>query len=162
MNKKTILLTILILLIIFVSFLIGKKIFFNQSSNTDVINSDQSNLNTNTVDKNTNQQNPSNKNLGTKITVDEKGRILIYYTDKGFNPSSVTIPANSVVKFINNSEGAMRMANSYPDPKNAYRGFGQDASVPKGGTYIFRFSDKGVWMYKNLNSPQNTGEINVI
>jgi|GEM_PF-3184169 len=90
--------------------------------------------------------------------------VIVTYTDSGFIPPVVEVTAGGSVTFINSSSKPLWVTSeNHPTAKaQIYRGFDQGKSVPSGGTYIFNFTQVGVWGYKNLNLGDHLGAVSVV
>lgn len=86
----------------------------------------------------------------------------VFYTNSGFNPINITVTAGNAVKFVNNSDGALRVISNPQYGKTSYSGLDQTKSEPKGSIYIFTFTKVGVWGYENINNKNHTGFITVL
>lgn len=84
---------------------------------------------------------------------------LVIYTDNGFSPGIIEVPAGTSVRFVNQSNGTMWV--SYVPNQNSpqYTEFNQTKSLGKGGIFDFHFNKKGVWLYYNLNDKTKTGVV---
>ena len=118
------------------------------------------------------------KNQSGKITA-------VRYTNKGFEPQTITIPVNSAVVWTNTSEKQMWVAS---DPHPAHNGLpGFDQSGPEGNeegshekhgflqrsrivmvayahdgapaAYTYTFTKTGTWPYHNHLSPNDRGKV---
>lgn len=73
----------------------------------------------------------------------------VFYTDKGFSPSSIEIKSGETVQFANNSSGGMWTASG-PHPSHAaYPEFDAKKNIPSGEIYEFTFTKIGEWKYHN-------------
>jgi len=88
----------------------------------------------------------------------ENGKYLIYYFADGFSPNTLQIQKGQSVKFINKSDGSMRVYASNQD-FSIYREFNQSVSVGKEGVYEYTFNETGVWPYNNQNNQAHMGNI---
>jgi len=88
----------------------------------------------------------------------ENNVYLIYYFDDGFYPKAITIRQGSPVRYINKSEGAMRVFAT--DQNNlTFKELNQSKTVGNGGTYDFTFSRAGIWSYYNYNNKVHTASV---
>lgn len=90
---------------------------------------------------------------------------LISYTDRGFEPGTVTIKRDEAVRFTNNSSGSMWVAatggaGAYPGT-SACGGSSFDTckALSRGEFWEFTFEKKGVWRYKNVSNADDVGII---
>ena len=81
----------------------------------------------------------------------QNGSYLIYYFDDGFYPNTLQVRQGSPIRYINKSEGAMRIFAS-DQKKLMFRELNQPTTVGNGGTYDFTFTQTGVWFYTNYNN----------
>ena len=85
---------------------------------------------------------------------------VVQYTDKGFEPSVLTIKQGDSVEFVNMSDKTMVIRSHDENPVNFYPGFSQEgAPLGKGGRFYFAFTQKGTWLYYNLNGGKEQGAI---
>src|SRR3989344_2086193 len=75
-------------------------------------------------------------------TMTADGLYVISYTNAGFSPKTLTIKKGKGVRFVNNSDKAMRV---FADDKNSqiYSALSQSKTVGRGGTYDFTFTQAG-------------------
>lgn len=84
---------------------------------------------------------------------------IVTLTNKGYNPEKIEIRAGQTVRFLNNSNFAMRIAsNPYPT-QDIYSEMNQNITVGKGGFYDFMFLKVGAWGYHNHTSPTQSGVV---
>lgn len=97
----------------------------------------------------------------------------IVYTDQGFQPSPITIPAGTKVSFVNQSTGDMWVASAVHPTHSVYSGttlgqhctdaantsFDECVAIKSGGTYEFTFDKVGTWKYHNHMSASKVGSI---
>ena len=70
----------------------------------------------------------------------------VKYTDRGFEPNSVTISKGDTVCWLNQSTQGMHVASNDHPVHDDYPGFDQLGS---GGVYSFTFDKTGTWGYHN-------------
>lgn len=76
------------------------------------------------------------------------GVYVVQYTKTGFVPSMLQIPQGKSVRFINMTDGGMRIySDNNSDPK--FVELNQSKTVGKGATYTFSFVNTGIWQYHN-------------
>ncbi len=86
----------------------------------------------------------------------------VRYTDKGFVPDKVEVPAGSMVEFVNESSDIMWVA-SIPHPAHTkLPTFDQFRGFKKGAIYRYAFDKKGTWEYHDHVKPSLGGEVNVL
>jgi plastocyanin len=72
-------------------------------------------------------------------------------TKSGFSPATVTVTVGQTVRFVNGTDGTMRIYSVTNLGSPIYPGFDQGKSVGRGGVYDFLFNKSGTWGYYNLN-----------
>ncbi len=94
----------------------------------------------------------------TTSTITKDGLYVIYYTNKGFSPVTLQIKKGKGVRFINNSDKAMRI---FADLKydTVYSSLNESKTVGRGGTYDFVFNEPGNWAYHNENNQNDRGTV---
>lgn len=93
---------------------------------------------------------------------------LISYTDRGFEPSRVSIKQGEAVRFINNS-GSKLLWIASTSTVGAYPGtsecggssFDTCKTLEKGEFWEFTFDAKGVWHYRNNSETSREGIVEV-
>lgn len=85
----------------------------------------------------------------------------VTYSDSGFSPKSLTVPAGTTVTFVNNSDSSMWVASSPHPVHTDLPGFDELEGAKKGEKYSFTFVKKGAWKYHNHLSPPDFGAITV-
>ncbi len=93
--------------------------------------------------------------------VDGTGMVTIRYTNTGFQPAKVTLPAGTMVEFINQSDKEMWVASSVHPEHLTLPTFDQFKGVKKGEKYMYTFDKKGTWPYHDHISPSLEGVITV-
>jgi len=94
----------------------------------------------------------------TAPAMTKDGSYIVYYTDRGFSPSTITIKPGKSIHFVNSSNKAMSVATT--EPNDQVRGeFNQGKTVGKGGVYDFTFLKEGLWQYMNRNNSADKGMI---
>jgi len=89
------------------------------------------------------------------------GMIQIRYTNDGFVPKNIEVPAGSLVEFINESDREMWVASDTHPTHERLATFDQFRSYPKGGVYRYLFDKPGTWPYHDHISPADEGIITV-
>jgi plastocyanin len=126
------------------------------ATTTDTLSTSTAN-NTNTFKPYT-QTKPSTPSIQNVTTLTDS-IILVSYSEKGFNPSILTIKAGQKVRFINNSYGSMWVASD-PHPSHSdYPEFDQLLAVEHNGTFDFTFTKTGTWKYHNHILPIIKGTV---
>jgi plastocyanin len=88
---------------------------------------------------------------------------LISYTDHGFEPANLTVAAGDTVRFTNNSNQALRVAEAGTQPMDQCREPGLDScrELGRGEFFEYSFADAGTVTYTNANFPRTTGVVTV-
>ena len=94
----------------------------------------------------------------------EPGMVMVTYTDLGFIPPVVQVTAGGSINFINSSSKPLWVTSvSSPTAEfEVYRGLDQGKSISTGGSYVFSFTQIGVWGYTNLNQESHLGAVFVV
>ncbi|MGB2580639.1 MAG: cupredoxin domain-containing protein [Minisyncoccia bacterium] len=162
MIKKYILATVAILLAVWVGFFFGNK---SANAPEGPVNGEVEQVATTTPV--VQQQAPTQKTTQTTIApktttsapaIAKDGSYLVYYTNRGFNPSPLTIKTGKSVRFVNNSSKAMSLTSTSVD-NQAQSEFNQGKTVGQGGVYDFTFMSAGTWGYMNRNNQTDRGTI---
>ncbi|MDO8572590.1 MAG: cupredoxin domain-containing protein [bacterium] len=94
-------------------------------------------------------------------TMTKDGLYVIYYTNGGFSPTTLQIKKGKGVRFINNSDKAMRIFADLQEDKT-YSALNQSKTVGRGVTYDFVFNEAGNWAYHNENNKSDRGTVVVV
>jgi len=94
---------------------------------------------------------------------------LVSYTDRGFEPSTLSVKKGETVRFTNNSEEELWVAGTGGGGALAYPGqsdCGASAldtcvSLKRGDFWEFTFDAVGTWNYKNNSNTAKTGSVTV-
>ena len=94
---------------------------------------------------------------GTELA-DGEIAATITYTNSGFSPASVTVPAGSTVRVVNESDEAIApSSDSHPEhTDNPEINFGD---IPAGSSGTIVVSEKGTWGYHNHFKDDHKGTI---
>lgn len=106
-------------------------------------------------------------------TLPSTNQNVVTYTDSGYSPNTLTIPAGTTVTFKNESARAMWTASAVHPSHRVYGGTSLEEHCPDtagtafdtcsgtqpGNSWSFTFTKKGVWKYHNHLSPADTGTI---
>lgn len=161
MIKKYILATVAILLAVWVGFFFGNK---SANAPESPVNGEVEQVATTTPAV---QQVPAQKTITTTVApktttsmpaIAKDGSYLVYYTNKGFSPSPLTIKVGKSVRFVNNSSKAMSLTSTSVDSQ-AQSEFNQEKTVGQGGVYDFTFMSAGTWGYMNRNNKADLGTV---
>jgi len=82
---------------------------------------------------------------------------LVTYTNSGFSPNKLDAMAGKTVRFVNRSTSSMRISPVETLENASYSGFRQSSTVGKDGTFDVVLSQKGIFLYENLNDKTKTG-----
>lgn len=86
-------------------------------------------------------------------------KVIIEYTDQGFEPKSLTVKIGTPVTFTNMSTKSMWVASNPHPVHTGLAGFDQLKKVEKGESYTFTFTTQGTWDYHNHVAPADIGSI---
>lgn len=99
--------------------------------------------------------------------------VTVTYTDQGYSPASVTIPAGTTVTFVNQSSKNMWVASAMHPTHAVYSGtnldqhcpdttnsaFDQCAGSAAGTSFSFTFNKEGTWKYHDHIDSKKYGTI---
>jgi len=105
------------------------------------------------------------KSPGSSIGAVEQDHVS--YTNTGFVPNVIKVKAGTVVTFENDSSLSMWPASAdhpthgkYPTTGGCIGStFDACASIPTGGSWLFKFDVKGTWQYHDHLMPTYTGTV---
>lgn len=92
---------------------------------------------------------------------------FVSYTDRGFEPSEVTIQQGETIRWTNNSSKDLWIASDggalYPREANdcGSSGFDSCKALKPGDFWEFTFDTKGSWVYLNNLQKETTGVVHV-
>ncbi len=95
---------------------------------------------------------------------------FISYTDRGFEPTSVSIKKGQTVRFTNNSNTGMWISSIVTDASAPYPGTGNDCgnsafdscrTLNPGEFFEFTFDTVGTWGFNNIVKANDRGLIHV-
>ncbi len=87
------------------------------------------------------------------------GKVVVTYTENGFDSREVTVKQGTTVVFVNRSSGWMWVASA-PHPLHTnLLGFDELTGVGSGESYEYTFTKAGSWGYHNHVAPQDTGKV---
>lgn len=158
---------LVIILVGIIVILVGYLIFGKSSPSNKEASSVPEATTTPTAAPTSSQTKETPKTTGTKtttaakpatVTMTKDGLYVIYYTNTGFSPATLRIVKGKGVRFINNSDKAMRV---FADQKyeNPYGALNQSKTVGRGATYDFVFNEAGNWAYHNENNQNDRGTV---
>ncbi len=162
MNKKYIIVAIVVLIASWVGFSFGKKSAvapeLEEYSKTEIVATTTSPT-TATPVKKTTVTATSNTATGASSVIAKDGSYLVYYTSSGFSPATLTIKKGKSVRFINTSNKAMSITTTDMTNSQVYSELNQSKTVGSGGTYDFTFLTAGTWGYTNRNNVADKGVV---
>lgn len=106
---------------------------------------------------------------GTDVTISDEstgagnekggvtGKVVVTYTNAGYQPQEITVKKGTKVTFMNDSSGSVWTASGVHPTHQLLPGFDQLSSVSKGGTYEYTFVKVGTWKYHNHVKPTDGG-----
>ncbi len=95
-------------------------------------------------------------------------RVLVSYTDHGFEPSTATIKKGETVRFTNNSNREVWVSATDTVTGGVYPGSGNDCgqsvfdscqTLAPGEFWEFTFDQSGIWGYQNHNTVTDSGAV---
>lgn len=89
------------------------------------------------------------------------GMVTVRYTNTGFEPTNLTVPVDTMVEFINQSDEEMWVASNVHPSHEILSSFDQFRGAGKGQSYMYTFDKKGVWPYHDHINPALEGVISV-
>jgi plastocyanin len=89
------------------------------------------------------------------------GMEIVRYTNDGFQPAKLTVPAGTMVEFINQSDTDMWVASNVHPGHNILPTFDQFKGVGTGKNYMYTFDQEGTWAYHDHINPALEGVISV-
>jgi len=92
---------------------------------------------------------------GQRIIENGTAVTIIYLTNLGFSPHEVTINAGEEVRFVNKTDGTMRVGTLANLSSTFYSSFVQPDAVGKDGTFQIGLGRQGLWSYGNLDRPES-------
>ena len=93
--------------------------------------------------------------------IDGMGMVTVRYTNTGFEPAKLTVPAGTMVEFINQSDEEMWVASNVHPSHEILATFDQFKGAGKGQSYMYTFDKRGVWPYHDHINPALEGVITV-
>lgn len=87
------------------------------------------------------------------------GGNIVFITDDGFDPPSLTVSSGTTVTFENDSSDDSWPASDVHPTHQLYPGFDAEKPLLPGETYEFTFTKTGSWGYHNHLEPDVTGTI---
>lgn len=85
----------------------------------------------------------------------------VRYTNDGFSPATLTVPVDTMVEFVNQSDKPMWVASNVHPEHDILPTFDQFKEVPKGQSYMYTFDKKGTWPYHDHIYPSLEGTVTV-
>lgn len=122
---------------------------------------DQPAINGSAVFVKTGQPVPSSVFDEQVVARDGMGMATVTYTNNGFSPKKITVPAGTMVEFVNKSDVEMWVATNLHPEHDILPTFDQFKSVGRDKNYMYTFDKKGSWKYHDHLSPSFEGVINV-
>ena len=92
---------------------------------------------------------------------DGMGMVTVRYINTGFEPTKLTVPAGTMVEFINQSDKDMWVASNMHPSHEILATFDQFQGVGKSQSYMYTFDKKGVWPYHDHINPAIEGVVAV-
>lgn len=111
--------------------------------------------------KNVQNNTESATNTEQTSSAEKTSKIVVNYTDNGFNPSSLEIKKDQTVQFVNQSSDGMWVASGPHPAHTNYPEFDAKKNIPSGEIYEFTFAKVGEWKYHNHVSSGKFGSVTV-
>jgi len=94
---------------------------------------------------------------------DAEGHV-VRYTDQGFIPFVIVVKKGASVRFINESDQALRVTSHFHPTatEQFYPEFNASRSIGHGEEFSLSFTQVGAWGYKNLNNEAHLGAVVVM
>ena len=86
----------------------------------------------------------------------------VRYTNTGYEPPLLSVPAGTMVQFVNESDDEMWVASNEHPAHTDLPTFDQFGLYPKGSTYEYTFDEAGSWAYHDHLNPEWEGMVQVI
>ncbi len=99
------------------------------------------------------QGNPASSASSSTAAILEQS---ITYSDSGFSPSMVSVPAGTKITFVNESSSQITLT---ADKNQSAAGFATSNQLFSGDTYSFTFTQTGTFGYHNAAKPSDTGTV---
>jgi hypothetical protein len=87
---------------------------------------------------------------------------IVRYTGSGFSPLVLVINRGENVRFVNTSNLAMRIEADNTGTTTEPSKYQQATSAGNGGSYELSFVNPGVWLIKDLNTPESKDAMAVV
>jgi len=91
-------------------------------------------------------------NAGTRTLENNSFVTIVEYTNSGFNPSPLELNAGEEIRFVNKSNGTMRITTDEANSNHTYSSYMQPDTVGYNGTFQLVLPMSGLWTYYNLNT----------
>lgn len=101
----------------------------------------------------------TNTSAAMPTTESATSEYTVRYTDSGYSPDTIEVPAGSTVKFISESSNPMWTASDPHPVHTNFSAFDARKSYKKGETYSFTFDKAGTYKYHNHNVPGDGGTV---
>ena len=102
----------------------------------------------------------SSSNGGSSTQPPTSGKtVKVTISGSGFSPSSVTISAGDTIKWVNNDNRSHWPASDPHPQHTGYSGFDSNPGISAGGSWSFKFNNKGTWDYHDHQFSSKTGTI---
>lgn len=112
-----------------------------------------------TPNDNTTEQQPQQPN-DSENEDEAQIEATITYTNNGFEPGHVTVPAGSTIAVVNQSNSDLEFASD-PHPTHTDNFELNVGLIEPGGRITFIAEQTGTWGYHNHLNPSRTGQITV-
>ena len=148
------------IVVIIAIIIVGLYFVFKKSPAQPVQTQDENNSSLESVQNNTEEMGPGEMgNMDETPSIETISKVVVNYTDSGFNPSSIEIKKGDTVQFVNKSSGGMWVASGPHPTHTIYPEFDAKKRVPNGGIYEFTFTKVGQWSYHNHAGSEKSGTV---
>jgi plastocyanin len=101
--------------------------------------------------------------MGEPVTTEAgeiEGKIVVVkFTDAGYEPARIVVPAGTTVRFVNESSMAMWTASDPHPDHTDHASFDSQDSVRRGGVYEYTFVEAGIYGYHNHSEDEFAGVV---
>lgn len=103
--------------------------------------------------------NEADRGEDSSVPVAQTAQYTITYSDTGFSPARIEIPAGSKVRFANNANTNMWVASAVHPTHQALPGFDELKGEVKGSVYEYTFAKTGEWKFHDHLKPEMRGVV---
>lgn len=153
MNRPVLIAVIVMLIALGLVFVFGSRNSTKDTTNTPAEDaSGNTQLTADETPTDTSSTLPTNADTATEA-------IVVRYTNTGYEPKTITVPAGTTVTFKNESTSNMWTASDPHPIHTKLSAFDSDKNIAPGQSYQFTFTKAGNWTYHNHSVPNHTGTV---